>query len=437
MPIKIGIYIPNRKVSNVVLSDPAKGNPGMGATQYLMFSLPVYLKKYYDNLYDFVLLVNSASYIESGFKTIAVKNISEAAEKAKELSCDILIFRPEKDHETMLFLKIVCKMELLCIAWMHNTPRLLLNKLSKNKNIVRCICVSRDQYETLRDHPIIDKLTCIFNGIDPETVVIKDGFKKTKSLVFLGDLSFPKGFHIIAKCWKKIVRIHPDAKMIVIGSGRLYNRDKEQGKLGLAEAPYENLFRKYIVDANGNLINSIKFVGVLGPEKFSYMSQACVGIVNNPALRETFCLSAVEFQLCETPVVSKSYGGLRDTVKDGIGGILRNSPGERLKGIIHLMNNPELALEMGHAGRSFVVEKFNYKNICREWDTLFDDVFNSRPASVLRVTGARNSKLDQFREALRTLKASQKVFRIFIPSIYILHTIEYLRLKVQKILYSL
>ena len=50
------------------------------------------------------------------------------------------------------------------------------------------------------------------------------------NVVYLGGLNKYKGFHVLAKAWKKVLAEVSDAKLIVLGSGKLYNRETSMGR---------------------------------------------------------------------------------------------------------------------------------------------------------------------------------------------------------------
>ena len=434
--LKIAVYLPNEGIKSIRLSNPEEGNPGIGGTQFLLFSLPHYIHKYFKDYFEFIYIVNNSDNIITNFKLSLAKDLSEAAFKANEEQCDLLIFRPSDDVETMNFIKIIEVLKLKTVAWLHTTPKFMLQHISNCKYVIRCIAVGRDQYETLRDHPIINKLSLINNAVDSSKIPFYNGIKM-KSVVFMGSLTFAKGFHILAKMWYKIQRHHPDAELIVIGSGKLYDRNFIYGSMGLADEKYERLFKRYVVDDSGNLKKSIKFMGIMGPEKYELMGQASVGIANHPGLRETFCLGAVEFQLCGTPVVSSYYGGLIDTVKNNLSGFLRNSEKKRYKSILKLLSDPDLSSKMGNTGRKVSGEMFNYQDITKEWRKLFSDLKDGNQAIVLKLDPHNDNKINLLREYLRILKTKSSIFRILLPSIYIIHTMEYLRLHIEKFRYQI
>jgi len=175
---RIGIYLQNGQNNRVKLVPPEHGNPGIGGAQFLMFSLPYYLDKYLNNRYEFIFLAESVEYVDSTYTVIKVNYLIEAAQKAKTNCCDVFLYRPGYDEENIEFLNEIKKLQLKSIAWFHNTPNFILKHLVNNQFITRCVCVSRDQYEFLRDHPIIDKLTYIYNAVDATNIPYNPDIKK-------------------------------------------------------------------------------------------------------------------------------------------------------------------------------------------------------------------------------------------------------------------
>lgn len=429
---KIGIFLPNKLIDKVVLTNPHKGNPGIGGTQFLMFALPFYMDIYYKGHYEFVFFVENLKSIDCIYDSVLSKDLSDAAFKAKKKDCNIFIFRPNYDQETINLLSTIIELRLNTIAWMHNTPVLLLNHLLKNEFLKNCICVGREQYETLRDHPIINKCLVVYNAIDAST--IPEGvYNKNKSVVFLGSLVFAKGFHKLAKIWKKILIQHPDAKLYVIGSGKLYDNKIKLGKINIADEKYERMFIKSITDSNGKVDNSIEFLGILGNEKFKIIKEAMVGVPNPTGISETFCLSAAEIQLCKTPVVSAAKGGLLDTVKNGKSGFLTNSNKKMIQYICKLLTDYNLTKEFGESGFKFIEQKFNYENHCSSWHNLILDIQSEKANQAIianKIEG--KSIVYKYREKVQILRAKYSIAKIILPSIYILHTIEFIKLRWEK-----
>lgn len=435
--IRIGIHLPNKKIGNGKFSNPEEGNPGIGGTQFLLWSLPYYMNKFSQLKFEFIFFVEDDAGFSKDYKSVKIKGLWDIAQKAIKEPCDVLIYRPAYNKENLEFLDAIKKTDLKVVAWLHNTPIFLLNKLAGSKNIRRCICVGREQYEKLRDHLIINKLFLIYNGIDTSVYPNGNNTKKKKKVTFLGSIEFAKGFHLFARMWKDILEVHPDAELHVIGSGKLYNENIRIGDLGIAEERYEEVLKKFLCDEEGKLLDSVKFHGLLGKDKFNIMSEACVGLTNHPYVSETFCLAAAEFQLCGTPVVSRANGGLLDTVSNGQGGFLEKNLLNIKKKIIYLLSNLDISDLMGQNGSEYIRSKFNYNEIIINWEQMIDDVLKDNPVDILPLKSNDKRTITQIREALRKLKKLNGLFKTFIPTIYFVHTIEFVRLKFEKLRFKI
>jgi len=78
---------------------------------------------------------------------------------------------------------------------------------------------------------------------------------------------------------------------------------------------------------------------------------------------ESFGVAIVEASACELPVVVSDAGGLPEVVADGQTGFVvsRDNPVEAADRILQLLNNPKLRMEMGKAGRQFVLDNYEWK----------------------------------------------------------------------------
>lgn len=412
--IKVGLYLVNKGYNGVDLSKPEDGNPGIGGTQYNFITLPFYYMKFFDNV-EFVFYANITDALPQGFESVQVQDLTDAAQKAKENGCDIFIYRPTEDTEGKEFLENLKSIDIKTIAWVHNTPFKLLNKIAKNPNIVRYVNVSKEQYDMLRDHQIIYKADMIYNGFDPKQYIPKTEVKKEKSIVYMGSLVYVKGFHVLARIWKKVLEKVPDAKLEVIGSGQLYNRGSKLGKWNTACESYESIFRPYLSDEKGNKLDSVTFHGVLGNEKIPIMQKAMIGCPNPSGITENCPGVAIEFQACGTAIVSGAFWGLLDTVENGMTGFLGKSDEELLKNIVSLLKNEIYARELGQNGINYIKNKFDHKIISEKWKNTFEKIINNEKIKILPIDQNPGYEYKRLSEKMRILKEKYPFLR-FIPA---------------------
>jgi glycosyltransferase involved in cell wall biosynthesis len=411
---KVALYLTNRGCEGVDLSSPEDGNPGIGGTQYNFLTLPYYYTKYFDDV-EFTFYAHITDTLPKEFEAVRAESASDAATKAKENECDIFVYRPTQDAEGFKFLIDLKDIKIKTIAWVHNTPFKQLSRMARHPFLVRYINVSNEQYDMLRDHPIIYKSDVILNGFDPKHYSPKKEVIKEKTVVYMGSIVPGKGFHVLARVWKKVLEQVPDAKLEVIGTGQLYNRNSRLGKWGIADENYEAQFVPFLCDECGHLLKNITFHGVLGKEKIPIIQRALVGCPNPSGVTENCPGVAIEFQACGTAVVSGAFWGLLDTVDDGKTGLLGTSDRNLIDNIVFLLKNEKEARTLGQNGIEFITRKFDHQKICGFWHRVFLDSLRNENVSVLPLGQNLNFEYKMYSEKLRLLKVRYRVFNL-IPS---------------------
>ncbi len=219
----------------------------------------------------------------------------------------------------------------------------------------------------------------------------------------------------MARVWPRVIERCPDARLRVIGTGRLYDRSVPLGPWGIAPESYERKFLlPHLADRHGRPIPSVDFLGLLtGTDRIPVMQQATVGVVNPSGETENCPGSALEFQAAGTPVVSGAYWGLLDTVRQGETGLLGRTDRDLVGNICTLLEDPDRATEMGRAGIRYIEENFGYQAVVAEWVRLLDDAVADRPAERippkpnltrhLKWLRVANEKIKSAVPALRTL----------------------------------
>ena len=109
-------------------------------------------------------------------------------------------------------------------------------------------------------------------------------------------------------------------------------------------------------------VDFVQKVRISDRELVVLLNQASVMIYTS--ILEPFGFAPLEANACGTPVVAIAEGGIRETVRDGINGFLinDNNPIEIGQAISKLLNNPNLAREIGESARNIVVEKWSLEN---------------------------------------------------------------------------
>ena len=376
--MKIGIYIDFGNKENLDLSSLRDGNPGIGGTEYQMVSLPFFFAYYNRSNYTFNVYFKGKENLifDCSLNVLKVLSIRQAVKCAIKDRCDLFIYNGGELEITEIISEETSRSTtpLRCIAWVHVfLPDSYKQKLYESDFVKHVVCLSQEHFLQLADHPLLKKLSFIYYGFDPESVFSLE--EEHNSLVcFLGNLVPFKGFHLLAEIWKDVLKEIPSAKLIVIGSANLYDDQKKLGRWGVAEEEYESILRKYLSDKNDEKLESVEFCGLLGKEKKDIMRKASVGVVNPSGDTETFCLSAIEFQALCIPVVSRNFGGLKETIKHRKTGLLSYNKRQLKRHLICLLKNPAKRKSLGLNGRYRVQTLFSYPKILSEWEALFDHI---------------------------------------------------------------
>lgn len=377
--MKIGFLFEDNGISNKNLLDSPKGNPGIGGTSYMYIILAHYLHKLFKNV-EILFLREGNCPLENFIECENIGNIDNFSKAKSIRNIDILIVNGKNINNE--YISKINSVGINTVVWGHNyLSAQQANLISDCKYIKRMVFVGRQEYDKYIDHKIIKKSTYIYNMFNSNLPEFYRNNKYKPYVTFVGSLTRPKGFHILAKYWKEVVLEVPEAELHIIGGGNLYVGSSKLGKYGISDEKYENEFMNYLTDENGNILKSVVFHGVMGQEKVDIYHNTAVGIINPSAETETFGIGAVEMSACGIPVVTRRMYGLIDTVKDKETGLLFDKFDDFPKLIIRLLKDKELNCKYGENGIEFV-KKFSPEIITKQWYDLFNDILENKPAKI-------------------------------------------------------
>jgi len=118
-----------------------------------------------------------------------------------------------------------------------------------------------------------------------------------------------------------------------------------------------------------------------------------------------------------TFVVLVVYHSLLDTVKNNYSSFLVRNENEFVEKIVYLLKNEDKAIEMRKNAIEFIKNKFNYVDVLKKWDEVFQEVYNNMPPKIRPITQNTNFEFKQLKERLRELKKRHPVFSFILPLI--------------------
>jgi glycosyltransferase involved in cell wall biosynthesis len=191
------------------------------------------------------------------------------------------------------------------------------------------------------------------NGVDV------DRFQAARSpvagrIVMLGRLARPKRPELVVRSLARVRERHPGAELWLVGDGPLRGEvEALAGSLGLAGA----------VRVTGRRDDVPK---VLAEADCAVLASDYEGMP----------LSVLEAMAAGVPVVATSFGGIDELIEDGETGFVAESRSvDALAASLgRLLEDPELSLRLGAAGRRRAVERFSVSRMVAETAALYDEV---------------------------------------------------------------
>jgi glycosyltransferase involved in cell wall biosynthesis len=125
----------------------------------------------------------------------------------------------------------------------------------------------------------------------------------------------------------------------------------------------------------------IAWMGQLRQPELVRLYQTASAVVV-PSTDEGLGLVAAEALLCETPVVAFNSGGLTDIVKHERTGLLV-PPGkvkELAAALDRILTSPDLAADLGKAGRIFALSAFAPESAARQYSAIYHRAIGHHPA---------------------------------------------------------
>jgi starch synthase len=227
----------------------------------------------------------------------------------------------------------------------------------------RVIAVSHKMREDILEYFKADpaRVVVIHNGIDP------DQFRRTTDrdaldrlgvrppyVLFVGRITDQKGiFHLL-----EAARALPAGVQVVLCASAPDTPEIE-----------ERLRRAVAGQPNVKWINEMVPVPVV-TQLYSHAAVFCC-----PSVYEPFGLINLEAMACEAPVVASGVGGILEVVEDGKTGLLvpPAQPAALAEALTRVLGNPDLARDMGKAGRRRVEEKFAWASVAERTERVYAD----------------------------------------------------------------
>ena len=195
----------------------------------------------------------------------------------------------------------------------------------------------------------------VFQPVDRDEARRKIGYGPGRLLLFVGRLERLKGVEVAIRALALLRdRNHDDVRLLILGEG-----EKDRLKA---------------VAADIGVRDRVDFLGSVAHHELPYFYSAA-DVCVMPSYSESFGLVGLEAQASGRPVVGSDVSGLRSVIRDQVSGYLiaGHDPAEYAERIGRLLEDPELAQQMGRRGR-LLAQRYSWTRTADRLRELFEDV---------------------------------------------------------------
>lgn len=204
----------------------------------------------------------------------------------------------------------------------------------------------------------------VYNGCDSHAIFYSEKARRDirtkmgiagndKVLIYVGRMLKSKGVYELLAAFLNLNANYPFMRLILVGDG--------PERVAINNIIYSN--------------NKIHLVGRIPHNEISqWLSASDIFVL--PSYDEGLPNVILEAMACALPVVASRVGGIPEAVEDGQSGILVNKRDKNslVKSIRYLLNNEELAMEMGRKGRRIIEQKFSWQRSAKEMINVYKEL---------------------------------------------------------------
>jgi spore coat protein SA len=241
-----------------------------------------------------------------------------------------------------------------------------------------------------------DKLNVVYSGVNVEKystnwsstgMANKSILKKQynlldkKVILHVTRLSPKKGTHIVISAMKKVVKTHPDAVLVIVGS-KWYGKNEED--------EYGTYCKNLCNDISDNVI----FTGFIPPSEIPQFYNLGDIFVCASQWEEPLARVHYEAMAAGLPIITTDRGGNGEIFVQDVNGLLikdYNNPDSFSHYINYLLSRPNVAEELGINARKSAVNNYTWQRVANE---IFAPIKNIDPSTFPNKGVITNSFLD-------------------------------------------
>ena len=224
-----------------------------------------------------------------------------------------------------------------------------------------------------------ERIAVVYNSVDTNLYCNGDPLNYDRNcILFLGHLSYAKGYCDLLKIIPRIASRHPDVCFYFAGTPLKQERNVFHNQITGETLQFEEpdvCFEKYI---RGSFEKNYKYLGIVSGQEKLDMLRRCNFLVL-PSYSEGFSMAALEAMAMAKPVVCTPVGALGEVIKTGVNGLLV-SPGDTEQladSILKLLEDPQARDEYAQTNDKYVREVFSIEIIVEQLAEQFESVLKN------------------------------------------------------------
>ena len=240
----------------------------------------------------------------------------------------------------------------------HQADLLIASTVDESEELVRSYGADPGRVAVVR--PGVD--LSLFQPTDRDEARGKIGYGPGRIVLFVGRLERLKGVDIAIRALALLRdRQHDDVRLLILGED---SQDADESEME----------RLKNFAARVGVSDRVDFLGTVAHHELPFFYSAA-DVCVMPSYSESFGLVALEAQACGRPVVASDVAGLRSVVRDDVSGYLigGHDPATYAERIGRLLDNPDLAQQMGRRGR-LLAQRFSWTRTADSLQELFEGV---------------------------------------------------------------
>ena len=246
----------------------------------------------------------------------------------------------------------------------HALFRACYKHVLQKVDVVICVSAYIQQAAIQAFPAYADKFEVLFNATDVEVFkpygeladasvqALLNLPKTTLFVLYVGRLTQDKGVDVLIQAFQQVLKVHPQAKLVIAGSSFFD---------GAAKTAYQQSLQQLAKPISEH----IKFTGFIPHKQLKYLYAAAHVVVLPSVWQDPCPLVVLETMASGTCIIASKVGGVPEVVEHGVTGILVNPKqvDELAVAITDVLQYPIKAQQMAAAARQKIVSGYAWEHL--------------------------------------------------------------------------